>query len=84
MIDFPDDWTPEQFAVFSRVYDFLICNQCGVSHPQAVAISSRHWQTICHNAAYVAAEMIECETLNVLDNETGELIAASPCIGVLH
>lgn len=80
----PDDWTEEQNAIFTRVYKFLIANAAAVQHPRAAPVAVEHWQTIAHNAAWVAAELRDCEEVRILDGDTEEVIAASPTSGTLN
>lgn len=77
MKDTPEEWTEAQNALFVRVYRFMIGNQSAVRHPKCFEISPAHWQTICHNAAWTAAEMLETDDLTVLDADTEEVVASS-------
>jgi len=37
-----------------------------------------HWQTICHNAAWAAVELLDYDEISIIDSNTGEVIAHSP------
>lgn len=74
----PEEWTAEQNAMFVKVYRFLIANQPAVKHPSAPMASEEHWQTICHNAAWTAAEFMDTDDLRVIDLDTEEVLAQSP------
>ena len=78
MDSLPEDWTDEQHALFRRVFRFLAGNMDAVCHPEQPTIRDEHWHTICHNAAFVAAECRDCESLRILDADTNETIAESP------
>lgn len=78
MNELPDDWSEAQNALFTKVYKFITANPGAFQHPRAAALPAEHWQTIAHNAAYCAAELLENDSLRVLDADTEELIAASP------
>lgn len=77
MADTPEEWTDEQNQLFVRVYRFMIANQSGVRHPDSQEIAPAQWQTICHNSAWAAAEMLETDDLTILDTETEQVIASS-------
>lgn len=78
MSELPDDWTEPQQVLFTKVYKFMTVSMAGIVHPNAPIISPQHWQTICHNAAYTAAELLEHDSLRVVDVDTDETIAESP------
>mgnify|MGYP001574360798 CR=1 FL=1 len=77
MDSLPDDWTDEQHALFLRVFRFLSSNMDAVCHPKTPRLRPEHWQTICHNAAFVAAECVMAENLRIMDSNTNETIAES-------
>ncbi len=76
--ELPDDWNEKQQKLFMRVYRFLVGNMDSVCHPLAPQIKVEHWQTIAHNAAFVAAECIEHGTLRIIDDHTQEVLAETP------
>lgn len=67
--DTPEHWTAAQISVFTRTCRFMAQNQFAFHHPGAPLLSVEHWQTVCHNAAWIAAEFLECETLAILDED---------------
>jgi hypothetical protein len=78
MASTPEDWSNQQNATFMRVYRFMLTNQAAMNHPKAAPMPVDHWHTVCHNAAYVAAESLETSDFRILDADTQELIAYSP------
>jgi hypothetical protein len=74
--DTPDYWTEEQGTVFDKVKRFIASNQDGVRHPGAKSVSQEHWNTIAHNCAYIAAELMDADEVSIF--EAGKLIAKSP------
>jgi hypothetical protein len=78
MSDTPEEWTEEQNTMFVRLYRFLMANQYAVRHPRSPEIIQEHWQTICHNAAWSAAEFMDTDELTIIDSDTEEVLAQSP------
>jgi hypothetical protein len=76
--DRPDDWSEQQKSIYTKVFKFMVTNRDGCVHPSSTEIPHEHWNTICHNAAYLAAEFLDCETLTILDSDTNEVVASSP------
>ena len=74
----PDDWSEAQNILYVKVHRFMSANKNAMSHPQAPVFTDEHWQTVCHNAAFLAAEMLETDSLRILDVDTEEVIAESP------
>lgn len=74
----PEDWTEEQHAMFSKVSTFMAANKKAVSHPASVEVSDEHWLTVCHNAGWIAAELMDCDELSIFDQTTGALFAQTP------
>lgn len=74
----PDDWTDEQTELFMRVYKFMIANKEAMRHPSGPVISDEHWQTVAHNAAFIAAELRDSEEVRIIDAETQQILAESP------
>lgn len=77
--ELPDGWGPEQAALYAALHSFMVDNQSIFMHPDAPALSAEHWYTVCHNAAWVAAEKINCHAeetiLRFVDADTGEELA---------
>lgn len=78
--DTPEDWAPEQRALFTRLLRHMEQTQASFTHPKAAPIPAEHWSTIAWNAAWTAAHMIGedagrlvhvDEDGNVLDEERG-------------
>ena len=80
MSELPDAWTEEQREMFSKMLRFILANQDGFRHPFADEMAPAHWLTICHNAAWCAAEFMGCDELTILNFETGAVIARTPTL----
>lgn len=78
MSDTPEDWTDEQNDMFVKLYRFMIGNQQAIRHPRAAEVTQEHWQTICHNAAWSAAEFMDTDDLTIIDAGTEIVLAQSP------
>lgn len=78
MSDTPEDWTDEQNAMYVKLYKFMLTNQDAIRHPKSSELPHEEWQTICHNAAWGAAEFLDTDDLTIIDTETEQVIAASP------
>lgn len=76
--DLPDDWTEAQSSLYMRTHRYMVANQLAMCHPKGAPIPVEHFQTIAHNAAFVAAELSVHESLRGLDADTNETIADSP------
>lgn len=50
-------WPRSAKMAFNSTMDWLSKNQALVVHPQAVPITKKHWETIAHNAAFMAADV---------------------------
>lgn len=74
----PDEWTVEQFELFLRVYKFMSVSMVAMCHPLFPGMEHEHWNTICHNAAFAAAELRDTDSLRIIDLETEATIAESP------
>jgi len=74
----PEEWTEEQREMFSHVFRFMVMNQRSMIHPQTPEIPDDQWLTVCHNAAWAAAEFMECDELNIIDLNTGMIMASTP------
>ena len=77
MNDTPDRWTEEQKTLYTRVLRFMETNGQVILHPSMPPVDPAHLATICHNAAFVAAEMLEHNQLRIIDDE-GRIVAESP------
>ena len=73
----PEDWSEAQNALFAKVYRWMIANRTVFPHPAAAQMSIEHWQTISHNAAWCAAELLEAASLRLID-DLDQVIAESP------
>lgn len=72
-----DRWSGAQKDLYGRVYRFMSFNQAAHSHPNMTPVASEHWETICHNAAWLAAEfLVDCD-LTIEDVESGEVVATT-------
>jgi hypothetical protein len=69
----PDDWEPEQNRVYHEVYALALTNQCYFKHPGAELATDAHWQTICHNFAFMAATASGGDSLTIV-SEDGDLL----------
>jgi len=78
MMKIPQDWTDEQGELFALVYRFMAANQDAFRHPHTSELPVEEWNTICHNAAFTAAEFMETDDLTVSDIETGAVLAVTP------
>lgn len=74
----PSDWSEAQNTLYVKVHRFMSANKDSMCHPRGAVLDVEHWQTICHNAAFTAAEMLETDFLRILDVDTEEVIAESP------
>lgn len=74
--DTPDDWTPEQNAMFSRMFRHMLEAQPMFTHPDAPRVADEHWETTCWNAAWFAVACGEdAGTWVHLDSESGDVLA---------
>jgi hypothetical protein len=49
-------WSGVGQVVFNAVYSTMLDNQDLFLHPKADTIPNEHWNTVCWNAAWVAAD----------------------------
>jgi hypothetical protein len=84
MLSLPEDWTDEQRELYTRVHKFMVANKDAMCHPAAPIVTEQHWQTIAHNAAFIAAELRDNEEVRILDAETEATIAESPAARKSH
>ncbi len=52
-------WSPQARHVFNMTYEGMNTNQLVMTHPHAEKIPHYQWQTICWNAAWVAANAVD-------------------------
>ena len=78
MSDTPEDWTDEQNAMFVKLYKFMVRSQAAIRHPDSPEVPAEQWQTICHNAAWSAAEFVDADDLTIIDADTEQVLAHSP------
>jgi hypothetical protein len=64
----PKSLTPSAENIFYTVYEQMINRQIKIKHPEQPVIEQRHWQTICYNAAFIAAAAYEGKEL-ILDGK---------------
>lgn len=76
-------WTDEQKRIYGRVFRFMSANATSMRHPQSADIPADQWETVCHNAAWLAAEFLEPGDLVIRDVDTDEVIASTNA-GALH
>lgn len=77
MADMSARWTEQQRKLYSRVYRYLTLNQGASCHPGMPSMPAEHWETIAHNAAWLAAEFLEEGELDFRESETNEVIATT-------
>jgi hypothetical protein len=77
-LETPEDWTAEQSQLYGRVLRFMVANQEAFRHPDGPILRPEHWQTVCHNAAWTAADLLDSESLRIIDGDTGAIVAQSP------
>lgn len=71
-------WTREQHALFARLFKHMAANQPVFTHPDAPAVDPEHWLTTCHNAAWMAADMLEDDGSPYRHTSFGRLIGIEP------
>lgn len=59
MSDTPDDWTPAQNALFTRVYEHMIRNQAMFVRIGAPKVAPADWEVTAWNAAWFAATVMD-------------------------
>lgn len=73
----PEEWTPEQLRVYGALFDAGMSNQALITHPETGEIAPRHWQTIVHNMAYLAATAMDPDAGIILhDTATDQVVGA--------
>jgi hypothetical protein len=77
MHEIPEDWSPEQKALFTRLLVHMLRCQDVFVHPEAPFVESAHWQTTAFNAAWTAALFMNPDTLPLehITAETGEIFS---------
>lgn len=73
----PEEWTDEQNRLFSLLHRYMVTNK-GVFLRPGYHMTDSDFQCIAHNAAWMAAEFLECDEANIIDSDTQELLASSP------
>lgn len=81
--DLPETWTPAQRDLYGRVLRFLLSNQAAVTHPNAKLIPERYWLTICHNAAWIAAEIMDGQDFTLVGDDN-TVLASTEAVTVLQ
>jgi hypothetical protein len=75
--ELPDDWSPEQNRVFSRLLRHMEANPAVFTHPDAEPMSAEHWHTVAYNAAWTAAHLMDPDAPYLVHaNEEGDLLGA--------
>lgn len=69
-------WSEAQRRIYGRVYRFMLVNQQVQTHPAMGRIPDEHWDTICHNAAWLAAELLEDGDFAIRDLDTNQLLSS--------
>ena len=80
--ELPEDWTDEQLAVFGKVLRFMLSNQSLHCHPDMPNVDPEHWQTICHNSAFLAASIVGGEELIIHDTDTELVLATTESVSL--
>lgn len=75
MAELSDRWTEAQKRIYGRVFRFMQANPKAQCHPDTAPLPDNEWETICHNAAWLAAEFLEEGELKIVDSETGDVVA---------
>jgi hypothetical protein len=75
--ELPDRWTDAQVEIFVAVRDYMLANQHAMVHPATRLIPTREWATLCHNAAWVAAEKHAGVDIVIVDKD-GDVVASEP------
>ena len=52
-------WSKRAKALFRQLKRNMLNNQELYVHPKAAEIPKKHWGTIAHNAAWIAAEILD-------------------------
>ena len=52
-------WSKHAKAMYRQLKRYMIDNPTLFRHPKAEPIPKAHWATIVHNAAWIAAELLD-------------------------
>lgn len=77
MAEMSTRWTEAQRRIYGRVFRYFTVNQAACCHPDMAKASAEHWETIAHNAAWLAAEFLEPGEFVFRDSETNEIVAST-------
>lgn len=73
----PERWSDAQRDQYTRVYRFMVENQPTFQHPDSPRLADPFWETLAHNAAWIAVELAEDIDLVIEDSDTGQVLASS-------
>ena len=59
-------WSLIARRVFNSVYEQMKLRQQVITHPDAPVIKPYHWRTVAWNAAWTAADAVDCINATVL------------------
>lgn len=76
-----DRWTEEQRRHYGKLYRFISTNFQQFVHPSTPALTAEQQDTIAHNAAFLAAEMLEPGDIDFMDLDSGEIVASTKSAG---
>jgi len=80
--EYPEEWSEEQCAFFTKAYRFMITSQQAMRHPAAPSMPDEHWHTIAHNAAFLCATLHGGDDLSVWEHgDEGEIPMATTVVG---
>jgi hypothetical protein len=72
----PDDFEPEQLALYHAVYSLALPNRALFAHPKATPVPDEHWRTLCHNFAFCAAQMRDGGDITVVTDDDEVLMTS--------
>lgn len=55
-------WSKHAKAMYRQLKRYMVDNQELFLHPKTAPIPKAHWSTIAHNAAWIAAEVLDDTT----------------------
>lgn len=73
----PDEWTDAQNRMFSLLHRYMVTNKAVFLRP-GHQVTDEQFQTIAHNAAWMAAVFLETDEARIIDAETQQVLAESP------
>lgn len=68
-IDDCEDWDEAQRELYIRMLRFMLDNQELCKHPATAKLPDEQWETICHNASTLAADLIDGGNLAICDDD---------------